>query len=178
MGGIYHQDSDNLFVNCLCYDNTLYGLYASGNNNDLSYCESSDNGDYGILIDGNNPSLLHCIIRNNVGYGCKIIGATSNFQIQHSTFEENQEGLIIEDCANGEIGHCTIAHNNLDPFYYSSGLLLDTSINTIIHSNIIEDNYNGILLLSNSHDNEIRDCRIQASRMYGIYVINLSLIHI
>ncbi|MCK4665572.1 PGF-pre-PGF domain-containing protein [Candidatus Dependentiae bacterium] len=125
--------------------------------------------------------------------GLNFIGNTLDYLIYNTTFSHNAEGVIMEECSNFNISHCTISDNvNVGVgVYYSndivvanntidsnggSGLIIYEGSNNIIRYNdITNSGTHGVRFWSNSLNNTCIGNDVTGSTTYDYYLTSSSL---
>lgn len=94
--------------------------------------------------------------------GLNFVGSSFEYLIYNTTLSHNGEGVVMEDCSNFNISHCTITDN------INVGIGIYYSNDTIIANNTIDSNGGSGLIMYKAHNNVIRYNNISNSGDHGV----------
>ena len=130
--------------------NSTYGMfYHNAKYNNILRNSLSDIAVEGIEL---QDQVSDNIVANNTLTNCsvaiKLLGPNYRNIVSGNILTNGQSGIRIQNARYTEIYNNTIAYNYGDE--WDAGIRLDSSSDSIIHSNLIVDNWRGILLYTSS----------------------------
>ena len=158
------KDSSCEITHCLIEYGTN-GISAISSEPTISFCNISDNSGYGIEMDDGAPEISWCLLnRNNIGI--HVAGIYSSPVITDNEIKNNKLDGVFCDWVWGWSGQVRISGNNIS-LNEGNGIKTVASGNILITNNIISDNHDSGILLSDL-DIEVRGNVIMRNK-YGIY---------
>ena len=142
---VYSANSNlNNITNSTLQKNVLDGVYLENSHqNTISNVRSEYNGRYGFFLNLSDYNVLYDI----------------------KSYWNNLSGLFLWGSQNNNISNMSSKNNN------NSGVFLyNSSFNTLRELTAVKNNLYGMLLEADSDDNTIKDCRIMANNLSGLYL--------
>jgi len=154
--------SPNVSISNITIKNTGPGLYASGiriigKETTLNNCKFLDTP-IGVSIWSDSNIINNCLFINCSDEGIvllsTILSTANNNLIENCTFENNCDGIELQQSCNNTIKFCILNNN-----YHSGidGISNNNNYNLILNCTITNNSVHGIYL-TNSHDNLIKNC--------------------
>ena len=185
-GGFWHASSYNNLCGNNISDIMVAGMWLQDQVNYNTVAENTfTNNTVAIRLQG--PNYYNIVSRNvitDAEYGVKIESQANNNIASGNTITGCRFGVQVLNARYTEISNNTIAHNYGSD--WDAGIRLDSAGHSRIHSNLITDNWRGILLYTSSpyvsiYNNTVTDneyaIRVASGgssyvNMTGNYVVN------
>jgi parallel beta-helix repeat protein len=139
--------------------------------NTIKTCTAIENGGVGIILYGNSDSntLTGNTATGNTLDGIRLRFSSNNDVLNNKVLNNQGPGIYFLEAGNfNTVTGNTITGNKED------GIKLWKSSSNLINKNTLKDNANGILLDTDSYNNEISQNTIQNSTFDGVYLFSNS----
>jgi parallel beta-helix repeat protein len=167
--GLHYSSQNNFILGNTILNNT-YGLDAArASNNTILGNHLANNSETGIWIQ--DYAINNTIVGNNVTDSCyciKIEEQADSNTVSGNILTYGQFGIQVLNAKYTDICNNTITHNYGGDMW-DAGIRLDSAGFSRIHSNLISDNWRGILLYTNSPNVSIYNNNISANE-FGVRV--------
>ncbi|MEM3611254.1 MAG: NosD domain-containing protein [Thermoplasmata archaeon] len=159
-----------------CEDISIYSNVVESNNIGISLVYSSSCTIYDNHVTGNNGNGIYLYDTSTYNYvGYNIINSNNNHGIylkegcdyniiEYNDVGSNSNGICLDQSNYNTITNNTVAGND-GGIYLSS-----SSYNTITNNNVINNNHDGIQLVSSSNNNNITNNNASENLARGIYL--------